>query len=111
VSAKIIKFVARLVKPPCRRPAPPKRKAAPRLSPSIRALRDLTRETETFACSMLWIGRIAQRGIDPRALAALFDEFFDDYLDNMDITIEMLHEFSRAWRARMARGKKPRPVR
>jgi hypothetical protein len=73
-------------------------------------VRDLTRETEVFACSMLWLGRIAQRGIDPRALASLFDELFEDYLDNMDITVEMVAEFSRVWRARKARGRKPWPA-
>ena len=107
MSAKIIKFVRPPIARPCRPPSP-KRKAAPRLSPSIRALRDLDRETEHFACQMLWLGRTAKSGIDPRALAALFDEFLEDYLDNMEITLELLHEFARAWRARKARGKKPR---
>ncbi len=108
--SNIIKFKPRPIPPTYKRPAPPKRKAAPRLTPSVRALRELTRETETFACSMLWIGQIAKRGIDPRALADLFDDLFEDYLDNMDITSELIHEFSRAWRARIARGKKPRLV-
>ncbi len=108
--SNVIKFKPRPIPATYKPPPPLKRKAAPRLSPSVRALRDLTRETETFACSMMWLGQIAKRGIDPRALADLFDDLFEDYLDNMNITSELIHEFSRAWRARTARGKKPRPV-
>jgi hypothetical protein len=111
VSAKIIKFKPRPTPASYKRPAPPKKKAAPRLTESVRALRALQHETDVFESCMLWLGQIAQRGVDPRALEAMIDDVFDDYFDNLDASVEMIEEFAAAWRRRMMRGKKPRPVR
>lgn len=108
MTAQIIKFAPKPAK--VAKPAP-KRRRAPRLSPSIRALRTLDQDASSLACWMLWVGDLAKRGSDPRALASLIDEFVEDYLDNIDLSARFIADFAEAWKRRQARGQKPRPVR
>jgi hypothetical protein len=104
MTAEVIKFIKSARAPK------PRRDPRPRLSPSIRALREVQQESDELLTLLLYVGLVAVRGHDPRALAILVDDFMEDYLDNLGPAMELMASFAEAWLRREARRHKLRPV-